>query len=355
MRLRQRMPWRKVRHDLWTDAAALELGGVALALRVLLEAHGTASSEQTVDGAPLETAGWMLTPAGEPCSARALARLSQFDLAAVEQALLELQAVKVAVRSDTGAWGVTGWSDRQWDDSAERKRRQRDRERDNAVTVTTAVTDQSRECPPPERDGEEDKDPEGTQEQPRAEPLHQPPRSPQAESGTGSRREIPLALTPAAPASKPARARRPDPSASAAALKVWSGFQALRIELGLLEAGTVRREPAAAQARELETGLKRAGGADPLLTALRRQAESLRRQAEREGVPVVMCRGAEFFRLSTICGATRLAELLDAVDLDHRRPATPARASPGRSRPAPPQNPGSLPPDVPSDFGDATT
>ncbi len=347
MRLRQRMPWRKVRHDLWTDAAALELGGVALALRVLLEAHGTASTEQTVDGAPLETAGWMLTPAGEPCSARALARLSQFDITAVEQALLELQSVKVAVRSDAGAWGVTGWSDRQEDESAERKRQQRDRERrprDDVGTSGGHVCDSHADVTPmsgeteteteTEREEERQKteDPEGEQEQPCAEPL---------------------ALTPAAPPARPPRARRPDPSTSPTALEVWSGFQALRIELGLLEAGTVRREPAAAQARELEAGLKRAGGADPLLTALRRQAESLRRQAEREGVPVVMCRGAEFFRLSTICGATRLAELLDAVDLDHRRPATPARASPGRpSRPAPPQNPGSLPPDVPSDFGD---
>lgn len=340
MRLRQRMPWRKVRHDLWTDAAALELGGVALALRVLLEAHGTSSAEQTVDGVLLETAGWMLTPAGEPCSARALARLLQFDLAVVEQALLELLAVKVAVRSDAGAWGVTGWSDRQEDDSAERKRRQRDRERDNAVTVTPVVTDQSRECPPPEKDEEEDRDPEGTQEQPRAEPL---------------------ALTSAAPPKSP-RARRPDPAASPDVLAVWAVFQRMRVDLGMLDAartldesGRPRQPPGDEQARDLARGLKRARGATNLITVLRRQAESVRRQGEREGEPPATTKGAEFYRTSTLCSAGRIADMLDAAaeGLDHRRPVMRgSRPQSGRpSRPPPPQNPGSLPADVPTDFG----
>ncbi len=171
----------------------------------------------------------------------------------------------------------------------------------------------------------------GAEEQPRAEPL---------------------ALIPAAPAPTKTRARRPDPSASPDVALVWSEFQALRLELGLL-AGTVRREPAAEQARLLATGLQRAGGAEQLLTVIRRQAESLRRQAEREGVAAHECGGAEFYDLSTICTAKRITKMLDAPYLDERRPTTPARASPARpSRPAPPHHPGSLPPQISNDFGD---
>ncbi|HQX08138.1 MAG TPA: choice-of-anchor E domain-containing protein, partial [Zoogloea sp.] len=86
-----------------------------------------------------------------------------------------------------------------------------------------------------------------------------------------------IALTPTAAAPKPTRARRPDPSSSPDVAQVWSEFQALRVKLGLLEVGGVRRDPAAAQARELETGLKHAVGVEPLLAVMRRQAEDLRR------------------------------------------------------------------------------
>lgn len=180
----------------------------------------------------------------------------------------------------------------------------------------------------------------------------------QTHAGAGE----PLALTPDAPAPKPTRARRPDPSASPDVLAVWAVFQRLRVDLGMLdparaldESGRPRQPPGDEQGRDLVRGLKRARGAANMITVLRRQAESVRRQGEREGAPPATTKGAEFYRTSTLCSASRIADMLDeaAGDLDHRRPATPARASPGRpSRPAPPQNPGSLPPDVPSDFGD---
>lgn len=174
----------------------------------------------------------------------------------------------------------------------------------------------------------------GEQEQPRAEPLA-------------------LTIGPNRPQSAtPKRARRPDPSASPDVAAVWSEFQRLRVDLGLLKAGTVRREPAVEQARLLSAGLQRAGGVEQLLTVIRRQAESLRRQAEREGVAAHECGGAEFYDLSTICTAKRITKMLDAPYLDERRQAAPARASPRPQRPAPPQNPGSMPPVVPSDFGD---
>lgn len=174
-------------------------------------------------------------------------------------------------------------------------------------------------------------------------------------------RAEPLALTPAGPEPKPTRARRPDPSSSPDVAQVWSEFQALRVALGLLvesrtldDEGRPRQPPGAEQARELATGLKRAGGPDQLLLVMRRQAESLRRQAEVEGVAIPECRGAEFYDLTTLCTGKRIAKMLDpAADrLDQRRPATPARASPRSERPPAPHHPGSLPPSITSDFGD---
>lgn len=180
----------------------------------------------------------------------------------------------------------------------------------------------------------------------------------QTHAGAGE----PLALTPAAPGSKPPRARRPDPAASPDVLAVWAVFQRLRVDLGMLdsartldESGRPRQPPGDEQARDLARGLKRARGAANLVTVLRRQAESVRRQGEREGAPPATTKGAEFYRTSTLCSAGRIADMLDTAteDLDHRRPATRgARPQPGRpSRPPPPQNPGSLPADVPTDFG----
>lgn len=351
MRLRQRMPWRKVGHDIYTDDVALELsalpggiGGVALALRVLLEVRAVLDDAQLVAGQTAPAVGWLLTEAGRAVTPAALARTTGFDLPLVVAALKQLAAHGVAVLSDTGTWGTLGWAGRQEDDSAERKRRQRDRERhgaDDAGTDGGHTRDNRRDSHAPghadvtpqrEEGRGKTEEPEGEREQPGAEPL---------------------ALTPDVPAPKPPRARRPDPSASPDVATVWSEFQRLRVELGLLVKGTVRKEPAADQTRLLAVGLQRAGGAEQLLTVIRRQAESLLRQAEREGVPVPDCGGAEFYDLSTICTAKRIAKMLGQPFLDQRRPATPARASPGRpSRPAPPQNPGSLPPDVPSDFGD---
>lgn len=349
VRLRQRMPWRKVGHDIYTDDVALELsalenlGGVALALRVLLEVRSVLDESQLVGAAPAPAVGWLLTEAGRAVTPAALSRTTGFALGVVESALAVLVAHGVVVQADGGAWGTLGWAGRQEDDSAERKRRQRDRERhgaDDGGTSGGQPRDNGRDSHAaghagvtPQREEGRGKtgEQEGEQEQPRTEPL---------------------ALTPTAAAPKPTRARRPDPSPQEGTPRVWAEFQALRVKLGLLEVGGVRRDPAAAQARELETGLKHAGGVEPLLAVIRRQAEDLRRQAEREDVPVCMCSGARYFDLSTICKPKRIASLLGSSYLDQRRPATPARASPRSERPHAPHHPGSLPPSITSDFGD---
>lgn len=181
----------------------------------------------------------------------------------------------------------------------------------------------------------------------------------QTHAGTGE----PLALTPDAPAPKSPRARRPDPAVSPDVLAVWAVFQRMRVDLGMLdsartldESGRPRHPPGDEQARDLARGLKRARGAANLITVLRRQAESVRRQGEREGAPPATTKGAEFYRTSTLCSAGRIADMLDeaAETYDHRRPAIRGSLAPwpGRaSRPPPPQNPGSLPADVPTDFG----
>jgi hypothetical protein len=180
----------------------------------------------------------------------------------------------------------------------------------------------------------------------------------QTHAGAGE----PLALTPDAPTQKSPRARRPDPAASPDVLAVWAVFQRMRVDLGMLDAartldesGRPRQPAGDEQARDLARGLKRARGATNLITVLRRQAESVRRQGEREGAPPATTKGAEFYRTSTLCSASRIADMLDeaAEGLDHRRPAIRgSRAPAGRpSRPPPPQNPGSLPADVPTDFG----
>lgn len=353
------MPWRKVGHDIYTDDVALELsalpdgvGGAALALRVLLEVRSVRDDAQLVTGVAAPTVGWLLTETGRAVTPAALARTTGFDLATVEAALGHLVTHGVAVRSDGGAWGTLGWAGRQEDDSAERKRRQRDRERqgaDDGGTDGGQQRDNGRDSHAaghadvtPQREEGRGKtgEQEGEQERPRAEPL---------------------ALTPTTPVPKPTRARRPDPSASPDVAQVWAEFQRLRVALGLLvesrtldDEGRPRQPPGAEQARELATGLKRAGGPDQLLLVMRRQAESLRRQAEVEGVAIPECRGAEFYDLTTLCTAKRIAKMLDpAADrLDQRRPATPARASPRSERLPAPHHPGSLPPSITSNFGD---
>lgn len=154
-----------------------------------------------------------------------------------------------------------------------------------------------------------------------------------------------LALTPAAPAPKPPRARRPDPSASPDVQRVWLAYQDLRTDLGLRSCPG----PVPAQVKDITRAITQAGGVDSLLVVMRRAAEDQRRQAEREGVAVSASEPRKHFVIVTL--GRQAGRYLGQDDLDHRRPATPARASPGRpSRPAPPQNPGSLPPDVPSDF-----
>lgn len=352
MRLRQRMPWRKVGHEIYTDDVALELsalenlGGVALSLRVLLEVRSVLDEGQLVGGAPAPAVGWLLTEAGRAVTPAALSRTTGFALGVVESALKVLAAHGVAVQSDAGAWGTLGWAGRQEDDSAERKRRQRDRERhgaDDAGTGGGQTRDNRRDSHAPshadvtpqrEEGREKTEDPEQEQEQPRAEPL---------------------ALTPVAPASKPPRARRPDPSASPDTRRVWLAYQDLRIGLGLQKSDprpeAERSGPVPAQVKDITRAISLAGGVDSFLVVLRRAAEDQRRQAEREGVEVRDSGPKKYFVIEHL--GRHAGRYLEQPDLDQRRPATPARASPARpSRPAPPHHPGSLPPSITSDFGD---
>lgn len=320
-------PWAKDWRRAWRDERLDDLGTAAVNLRPCMNAMVVEVGE---DGT-----GWCQNLDGRPMSASQFGRLIRHEEARVQFALIELKSVGLAVQRDDGCWGVPGWMATQETPEAARVRRHRAK---SDEAVTPPVTERSAPAVTPtvtvtDRGAEErgQRTEEQSREQPRAEPL---------------------ALTPTAAAPKPTRARRPDPSSSPDVAQVWSEFQALRVKLGLLEVGGVRRDPAAAQARELETGLKHAGGVEPLLAVIRRQAEDLRRQAEREDVPVCMCSGARYFDLSTICKPKRIASLLGSSYLDQRRPATPARASPRSERPPAPHHPGSLPPSITSDFGD---
>ena len=333
-------PWAKDWRRAWRDERLDDLGTAAVNLRPCMNAMVVEVGE---DGT-----GWCQNLDGRPMSASQFGRLIRHEEARVQFALIELKSVGLAVQRDDGCWGVPGWMATQETPEAARVRRHRAKS-DEAVTPpvagqataavtptvtpTVTVTDRGAE----ERGQRTD---EQSEEQPRAEPL---------------------ALTPTAAAPKPTRARRPDPSSSPDVAQVWSEFQALRVALGLLvesrtldDEGRPRQPPGAEQARELATGLKRAGGPDQLLLVMRRQAESLRRQAEVEGVAIPECRGAEFYDLTTLCTAKRIAKMLDpAADrLDQRRPATPARASPRSERLPAPHHPGSLPPSITSNFGD---
>lgn len=320
-------PWAKDWRRAWRDERLDDLGTAAVNLRPCMNAMVVEVGE---DGT-----GWCQNLDGRPMSASQFGRLIRHEEARVQFALIELKSVGLAVQRDDGCWGVPGWMATQETPEAARVRRHRAK---SDEAVTPPVTERSAPAVTPtvtvtDRGAEErgQRTEEQSREQPRAEPL---------------------ALTPTAAAPKPTRARRPDPSSSPDVAQVWAGFQALRVELGLLEAGGVRREPAVAQARELEAGLKHTGGVESLATVIRRQAEDLRRQAEREGVPVCMCSGARYFDLSTICKPKRLASLLGSSYLDQRRPAAPARASPRSERQPAPHHPGSLPPSITNDFGD---
>jgi len=176
----------------------------------------------------------------------------------------------------------------------------------------------------------------GEQEQPRAEPL---------------------ALTPVASTQKPPRARRPDPSASKDVCKVWLAYQDLRIKLELQKPDdrpeAERPSPVPAQVRDITRAVGAAGGVDSFLVVLRRAAEDQLRQAERAGVSVRDNHDAASRHFVIVTLGRQAGRYLEQPDLDHRRPATPARASPARpSRPAPPHHPGSLPPSITSDFED---
>lgn len=343
MRLRQRMPWRKVGHDIYTDDVALELsalpdgvGGAALALRVLLEVRSVRDDVQFVAGVTAPTVGWLLTEAGRAVTPAALARTTGFDLATVETALGHLVTHGVAVRSDSGAWGTLGWASRQEDDSAERKRRQRDRERqgaDDGGTDGGQQRDNGRDSHAaghagvtPQREEGRGKtgEQEGEQEQPRAEPL---------------------ALTPATPAPKPTRARRPDPSASPDTRKVWLAYQDLRIQLGLQKPDprpeAERPGPVPAQVLDITRAVRLAGGVDSFLLVMRRAAEDQHRQAERAGVAVRDSEPRQHFVIVTL--GRQVGRYLEQPDLDQRRPTAPARASPRGERSAPPQHPDALP------------
>ena len=125
---RKRMPWRKVGHDLWTDEIAHLLTGIGIAVRVFLEARSTPDDDQLVGGEPVDGVGWMLQDSGKPLSTAMIAAVQHLPIKDVEDALLKLEELEAVVKSDSGAWGTTGWVSRQEDPSTERKRQQRERD-----------------------------------------------------------------------------------------------------------------------------------------------------------------------------------------------------------------------------------
>lgn len=126
----KRKAWAKVRHALFTDERALELSGVALALRLTLTVWAVEDPDQRVHGAEAAGVGWLLTEDGDAYTIRRIARLTRFPEDQIETALGELTTARVAIRSDTGAWGLLGWSAAQEDPSAARVRAFRERQRD---------------------------------------------------------------------------------------------------------------------------------------------------------------------------------------------------------------------------------
>lgn len=146
----KRKAWAKIRHGLYTDERALELSGIALALRVTLTVWALEDDEQRIGGAPAPGVGWLLTEDGDAYSVRRLARLVRFDEAVVEQALDELAGARVVVRADGGAWGIVGWCAGQEDPSAARVRAHRERQRSPSPTQPDDVTPPARYSNGPE-------------------------------------------------------------------------------------------------------------------------------------------------------------------------------------------------------------
>ena len=125
----KRKAWAKVRHALYTDERALELSGVALALRLTLTVWAVEDDEQRVGGAEAPGVGWLLTEDGVAYTIRRIARLTRFEESQIDAALAELVEARIVVRSDAGAWGLIGWSTSQEDPSAARVRAFRERQR----------------------------------------------------------------------------------------------------------------------------------------------------------------------------------------------------------------------------------
>lgn len=140
----KRKAWAKVRHALFTDERALELSGVALALRLTITVWAVEDPDQRVQGAEAAGVGWLLTEDGDAYTIRRIARLTRFPEDQVEAALAELVTARVLTRSDAGAWGLLGWSAAQEDPSAARVRAYRERQRPGPSGGSAQETDDAR-------------------------------------------------------------------------------------------------------------------------------------------------------------------------------------------------------------------
>lgn len=377
----KRKAWAKVRHNLWSDERGLELSGIALALRVALTVWVIEDPTQRVGGVEVPGAGWLLTEDGDAYTLRRIARLTRFDEAAVRDALAELGEARIAVRSDTGAWGLIGWASSQEDPSAQRVRDYRERQR----------AGNGGETPPPGNGSADETDPGRYS------------NAAETAEERGERRDV---ISPAAAGARADTPIRPPGSWSTLGERI----RITRVQLALGEtklsertgipAATIRaferdqatptRAEARVLARELgdpsladvelpdldetvagavvavEAQVREALGLDPIprqpgdpdvvrlvhapregpaamanwATCLRRLAEECRRQLESHGVSS----SAEFLRLEYLAKPRHRERYLAAADLDQRRErAPPSRRSRG---PLPPQNAG-LKPEVP--------
>lgn len=280
----KRLTWNKQSHSLLTDGPSVELSERAMYLRLLVEMLPVRDPEQRVGGAEAPAVGWLITEAGVPYTTRRLARVMHCaDPQAVDAAVAELLSERILVFSDAGVLGVVDWETRQCHPNTKYVQAHRARKAAQASGETHSKVEERRE-EEVEKEGE-------------VEPLPSP-----------------SVTAPPEPAKR--RRAKAQPVDDPMAASVLAAYHEHCKALGLVDADAPPRTSAAQQKLVQAAGVT----AEVWETVLRRAAESLRRDAQAQGVHVTALTGARYFVIETLARPKNRERYLALTWLD--RPAT---------------------------------
>lgn len=306
--------WSRQSPDLVLGLHALALKShQALLIRLMMNSIVDIADSQTIGGQLNLSVGWMLSGDGLPVPMTQIAAICHLASDVAASSMGELIEAGIAVRSDQGAWGLTDWSSTQ----PEARKRYTDRARrragapgsDEVSRGSGHFSLQTRDTPA-----------QRTASSPVVADRVSPLTLPSSLSLSEQRQENLLSL--------------PEVDQTQEIMILWAS---LREDLGI----TKRARPRSANAVERK-GMAKVPAED-MKTALRRMAESLRRDSERAGgTPhdVTAVEGCKWFTVEHLLREANRQRYLDAEDLDERKPqrarqtpAKPMNGSSGHFRP----------------------